>query len=70
VITDWCRDFLTCRACELFLQMTNRAHHRAYRQRECRDILATAGFSSIAVERYKINWFWGMMTATASRPAP
>jgi hypothetical protein len=23
------------------------------------------GFQGIAIERYKIDWFWGMMTATA-----
>ena len=68
IITDWCNDHLTCRLCDAFLRLTNRAHHRAYRMRECRDMLAAAGFSGIAVERYKIDWFWGMMTATAVRP--
>ncbi len=69
LITDWCNDYLTCRACDAFLRATNRAHHRTYRMRECHDMLAAADFTGIAVERYKINWFWGMMTATASAPS-
>jgi len=69
VITDWCDDFLSCRACNAFLRLTDPAHHRAYRLRECERMLAAAGFTDIAIERYKINWLWGMMTATAVRPA-
>jgi len=68
VITDWCNDYLTCRAYNIFLRLTNRAHYKTYRLHECASMLDAAGFSDIAVERYKINWFWGMMTATAVRP--
>jgi len=68
VITDWCDDYLSCRACNAFLRLTDPAHYRAYRLRECEDMLTSAGFTAVAVERYKINWFWGMMTATARRP--
>jgi hypothetical protein len=27
--------------------------------------LQAGGFEVIAIERYKIDWLWGMMTATA-----
>lgn len=65
VITDWCDDYLTCRICHWYLRLTDRAHHRIYRQRDCRRLLERAGFQSIAIERYKINWLWGLMTAKA-----
>ena len=67
LITDWCHDDLTCRVCDVFLRRLNRAHYRAYRASECRDLLKSAGLAEVVVERYKINWFWGLMTATGRR---
>jgi len=68
VLTDWCRDHLTSRLCDLFLRAFNRAHHKAYGDGECREMLAAAGFTNIHIERYKIDWWWGMMTATCRKP--
>jgi len=28
-----------------------------------------AGFASVDIERYRINWLWGLMTATATKDA-
>jgi len=64
-ITDWCDDYLACRICDLYLRAFNRAHFRTYGARECEALIAKAGFRHIGVERYKINWLWGMMTVTA-----
>ena len=69
VVTDWCRDYLTIRLLDLYLRVFNRAHWRAYSAAECRRLLADAGFEAIAIERYKISPLWGMMTATARKPA-
>jgi len=65
VITDWCDDYLACRICNLYLRAFNRAHFRTYGARECEALIARAGFHQIGIERYKINWLWGMMTVTA-----
>ena len=66
VITDWSGDFLTCQVLDFLLRRFNRAHHRVYRQRRLCDILSSSGFASVRCDRYKINWLWGMMTATGA----
>ncbi|MFC3282553.1 class I SAM-dependent methyltransferase [Litchfieldella rifensis] len=67
VIVDWCDDYLTCRLCNVFLQIFDPGHFRTYRSDECRELLVGAEFANVEVERYKIDWLWGMMTATAIR---
>lgn len=69
VITDWCDDFLACRACDRILRRINRAHFRTYTCEESRTLLKNAGFEWVTVECYKINWLWGLMTATGQQPA-
>ena len=68
VITDWCDDYLACRICTLYLRTTGRAHFKTYRQSECLSLLNEAGHANARVERYKISWLWGLMTAYASKP--
>lgn len=68
VITDWCDDYLTCRLCDRYLRRVDPAHHKVYRSTECSQLLEAAGYNRIAVERYKISWLWGLMTATACKP--
>lgn len=69
IITDWCDDYLTCRICDAFLRLFNRAHFRTYRAKELQKMLQNEGLSQVAIEKYKINWLWGMMTAKAVKPA-
>ena len=66
VITDWCDDYLACRLCSVFLRWTGAAFHKIYRAGECRQLFTDAGYST-RIERYKINWLWGLMTASAVR---
>ncbi|MCF6155678.1 MAG: methyltransferase domain-containing protein [Candidatus Brocadia sp.] len=65
VITDWCDDYIACRVCDLFLRVFNRAHFKTYGKRACEYLLRNAGYSNLQIERYKINWLWGLMTAKA-----
>lgn len=65
VITDWCDDYLTCRICDVFLRLVNRAHFRTYGVSECQRMLQDEGLARVSIEKYKIDWLWGMMTATA-----
>ena len=65
VITDWCDDYLSCRLCDLYLRLFSNAHFKVYREHECARLLQEAGFGAVNLERYKISWLWGMMTARA-----
>jgi ubiquinone/menaquinone biosynthesis C-methylase UbiE len=69
VITDWCDDYIACRVCNLYLRLTAKAHYKTYRQSECASLLKEAGHVNAHIERYKISWLWGLMTATAAKPA-
>lgn len=69
VITDWCDDYLICRGCSLWLRLTGSSHVKTYSERECRGLLEEAGYSQAHIERYKVNWLWGLMTAKATKPA-
>lgn len=55
-VTDWC---------DFFLRIFNRAHFRTYGTRECKQMLEVSGFKRVHIERFKINWLWGLMTAKA-----
>jgi len=65
IITDWCRDFLTMRALHGWLSWTNRGHFRTWTCGELTDRLVRAGFEPTLSRRYRINWFWGLMTLVA-----
>jgi len=67
-ITDWCDDYLACRLCDLWLRVFRRAHFRTYGARECMRLLEGAGLTEATLERYKINWWWALMTASARNP--
>ncbi len=67
VITDWCDDYLACRVCDRVLRVLSAAHFRTYRERECRELLQAAGVGAVQAERYRINWLWGLMTATGRK---
>jgi ubiquinone/menaquinone biosynthesis C-methylase UbiE len=67
VITDWCDDYLACRLCNIYLRMTSRAHYKTYRQQECLNLLHQAGYTQARIDRYKISWLWGLMTAHARK---
>jgi len=66
VLTDWCDDYLACRACNLYLRLTNRAFYKTYQRMECLDLLRRAGFGNVKLDRYKISWLWGLMTAVVT----
>lgn len=66
VLTDWCDDYLSCKVCGLYLRIIKSAHHKAYSTSELRELLDAASLQQLSVERYKINWLWGLMTARAS----
>ncbi len=67
VITDWCDDYLACHICDRYLRLFDRAYYKAYREQECRHLFKQAGYLNVDIERYKISWLWGLMTAKATK---
>ena len=65
VVTDWCDDYVACRVCDSCLRLFSPAHVKMYGGRECAQLLHEAGHALVDVEKYKISWLWGLMTATA-----
>lgn len=68
VITDWRHDFLACRILQRWQRLTGRPHHRIHRSTELAEALQALGFRDITLERYRIGWWWGMMTVAAVGP--
>lgn len=66
VLTDWCDDYLACRVCNLYLRLTNRAFYKTYREGECLALIRAAGYRDVRIERYKISWLWGLMSAVVT----
>lgn len=68
VVTDWCDEYLACRVCDRILGLVDPAHQRIYGRAECAALLAGADFEVSSLERYRISWLWGLMTAVARVP--
>lgn len=67
IITDWCGDYLVCRLFERYQWLRGRAHAQIYRAHDCKRLLEQAGYAAVAIDSYKINWRWGLMTARCIR---
>jgi ubiquinone/menaquinone biosynthesis C-methylase UbiE len=67
VITDWCTDFWITWLCERILTVVDPGHGYAYDTDRLADFLAAADFAVERLDRYRIQWQWGLMTAVASR---
>jgi ubiquinone/menaquinone biosynthesis C-methylase UbiE len=67
VLTDWCDDYLACRICGWWLRRLGRANFKIYREVECRRLLRQAGHHPADIQRYKLGWLWGLMTARATK---
>jgi ubiquinone/menaquinone biosynthesis C-methylase UbiE len=67
IITDWCADFATMRVLDVGLRSVlrplDRAHQRVLQATELTQLMREAGFATVTVERWKLDRFWGMMTA-------
>lgn len=69
VITDWCDDYLACKMYDWYLRCFDRSHFRTYGVRQCRRLLKAADARDITIDKYKITWLWGLMTAIAHKSA-
>lgn len=66
VITDWCGDYWSCRMFERYQRLCGHDHARVYRARDCKQLLEASDYVAVQIDTYKINWFWGLMTARCS----
>lgn len=67
VITDWCNDYLSCKLCDFYLRWFDPAHFEMYGVSKCRELLEAANACQVTVDKFKITWLWGLMTATARK---
>jgi ubiquinone/menaquinone biosynthesis C-methylase UbiE len=68
VLTDWSADSVTGRLQARWSQAIDPAVRHVYTALELQAILVASGFA-VTMERYKINWWWGLMTVVAVKPA-
>ena len=69
IVTDWCDDYLACKVCDRYLRLTSKAYVGAYSARRFARLVEKARLGQPTIDRYKISWFWGMMTVKIVRPA-
>lgn len=70
VLLDWCRDYLTCRLCDVVLKRLDPAYQTCYTQAELHGLLRAAGFAICQGRRFRVGLAWGMMVAEATPAAP
>lgn len=67
VITDWSRDFATCRLYQTWSRIGGKANFTIFSSHELARLLTQVGFTVETTERFKINFFWGMMCIVAKK---
>lgn len=63
VITDWCSDYMACRLVDLYQRTLKGSQMTVYRSRDWTRLAEANGYLIGKIDRYKINWLWGLMTA-------
>jgi len=61
LLVDWCDDYWTCKACSVWLRMSDKAFYRTYSLRACAALAEDASFRIEQRRRFRINWLWGLM---------
>lgn len=64
VLVDWCDDYLSCRACSIWLRWTDPAFYQTYSLAACRSLVESNGFEVQDAQRFRVGWIWGMMRVT------
>ncbi|WP_036480249.1 class I SAM-dependent methyltransferase [Myxosarcina sp. GI1] len=65
IILDWCRDFWTIKALNIFLKFFDSAHEKCYTQFQLHQLLAVANLTVVKADKFKLDFLWGMAIATA-----
>jgi len=67
VITDWSRDFATCRLYQTWSCIGGKANFSIFSSQELAQLLTQVGFTVEKAEKFKINIFWGMVCIVAKK---
>jgi ubiquinone/menaquinone biosynthesis C-methylase UbiE len=67
VLVDWCDDYLSCRACSIWLRWTDPAFYRTYSLAAFRSLVESSGFEVHDAQRFRVGLIWGMMRVTGFR---
>ncbi|HHT9126652.1 MAG TPA: methyltransferase domain-containing protein [Candidatus Brocadiia bacterium] len=70
ILLDWCRNYLTCRLCDIFLKLFDHAHHNCYRFDELQSLIEGENFQIHSKMMFRANRFWGMMCFEAIKKKP
>lgn len=68
IVMDWCRDYIVCRLCDLFLKVFDPAHNNCYSLKELERFLASSGLRFLREQKFRLFFIWGMMIAEAVPP--
>ncbi|MEI2577359.1 class I SAM-dependent methyltransferase [Scytonema sp. PRP1] len=69
IILDWCRDYLTCKICDIILKIFDLAHKQCYTQDEFHRFLEDTNFAVCRATRIRFGIVWGLMVAEADLKA-
>lgn len=70
VLTDWCADYTTIRLFDLGRRLGRSAPERVVGLRAWRRMLEAADVTVRRIDRYRLDWFWGVMTVVAGKRGP
>lgn len=60
IILDWCRDYLACRICDIFLKFFDPAYRQCYSLRELENLLLNNLLSVSGKMKFRFGIIWGM----------
>lgn len=66
VIMDWCRDYIICKICDIWLKVFDSAHKQCYTQDEFHKLLTSANFEVCRATKVRFGVLWGLMIAKAT----
>ena len=69
IAQDICDDYLLMRLVDLAGRVGERAHVGSTTTSELGRLLRSTGFVKVEVGKLKLNWFWGIMIGSGTRPA-
>ena len=67
LLLDWCDDYLSCKLCSIWLQLTDPAYCRTYSVHALQSMLEKSGFDVMRKNHFRVGWIWGMMRFTCRK---
>lgn len=61
VLLDWCRDYLVCRICDVFLKLLDPAHKGCYSLAQAEKLFTENGMKVSEKAKFRFGLIWGLM---------